>query len=47
MLDNASKTFFHLLAKSDTLRSVASRYGMRHEHAFARRFIAGPSGNPR
>jgi proline dehydrogenase len=41
MLDNASKTFFHLLAQSTTLRSLASRYGMRSSSAFARRFIAG------
>lgn len=41
MFDNTSKTFFHLLAKSDTLRAAASRYGMRHPGAFARRFIAG------
>jgi proline dehydrogenase len=38
---DASKSFFHLLAKSDLLRGVASRYGMRGERAFARRFIAG------
>jgi proline dehydrogenase len=41
MLANASKTFFHLLARSSALRYLASRYGMRNEHAFARRFIAG------
>ncbi|MGE3956576.1 MAG: proline dehydrogenase family protein [Vicinamibacterales bacterium] len=41
MLDNASKAFFHLLAQSGFVRTVASRYGMRHERAFARRFIAG------
>ena len=41
MLANASKTFFHLLAQSDSLRYLASRYGMRHESSFARRFIAG------
>jgi len=41
MLANASKTFFHLLAKSDLLKTVASRYGMRSPNAFARRFIAG------
>ena len=43
MLANASKTFFHLLAKSDLLKSAASRYGMRSPSAFARRFIAGES----
>src|SRR3954470_19849744 len=41
MFSNASKTFFHLLAKSDLLKRAASRYGMRHETSFARRFIAG------
>ncbi len=41
MFANASKAVFHLLAQSDTLRAVASRYGMRHPSAFARRFIAG------
>jgi len=41
MLANASKAFFHLLAKSDLLKSAASRYGMRSPTAFARRFIAG------
>jgi proline dehydrogenase len=41
MLANASKTFFHLLAKSRTLKTLASRYGMRQPTSFARRFIAG------
>jgi proline dehydrogenase len=41
MLANASKTFFHLLAKSRTLKTLASRYGMRRPTSFARRFIAG------
>jgi proline dehydrogenase len=41
MLDNASKAFFHLLARSGTLRNIASRYGMRSPTSFARRFIAG------
>jgi proline dehydrogenase len=41
MFSNASKTFFHLLAKSDLLKQAASRYGMRRETSFARRFIAG------
>ena len=41
MFSNASKTFFHLLAKSDLLKQAASRYGMRHDTSFARRFIAG------
>jgi proline dehydrogenase len=41
MLDRASKTFFHLLAKSRVLQKVASQYGMRKATSFARRFIAG------
>ena len=41
MLDNASKAFFHLLARSGTLKTIASRYGMRNPTSFARRFIAG------
>lgn len=41
MLDNASKAFFHLLARSQALRNLASRYGMRSATSFARRFIAG------
>ena len=41
MLDSASKTFFHLLAQSQTLKKLASRYGMRKPSSFARRFIAG------
>jgi proline dehydrogenase len=41
MLDNASKAFFHLLARSGTLKNLASRYGMRSSTSFARRFIAG------
>ena len=41
MLDSASKAFFHLLAQSQTLKTLASRYGMRRPASFARRFIAG------
>jgi proline dehydrogenase len=41
MFDNASKAFFHLLARSRTLKKIASRYGMRQPTSFARRFIAG------
>jgi proline dehydrogenase len=41
MLDNASKAFFHLLARSSVLKNLASRYGMRSTTSFARRFIAG------
>ena len=43
MLDSASKTFFHLIAQSQTLKKLASRYGMRKPSSFARRFIAGES----
>ena len=41
MLQTVSKTFFHLLAASQGLKSLASRYGMRAPGSFARRFIAG------
>src|SRR5205809_225855 len=41
MIDRASKTFFHLLAKSSVLNTMASRYGLRRPRSFARRFIAG------
>jgi len=41
VLENVSKTVFHLLAKSDLLRRAASHYGMRRPSSFARRFIAG------
>ena len=41
MLDAASKTFFHFIAQSRTLKRLASRYGMRKPTSFARRFIAG------
>jgi proline dehydrogenase len=41
MLQIASKAFFHALAGSTTLKSLASRYGMRRGASFARRFIAG------
>jgi proline dehydrogenase len=41
LLDRASKTFFHLLAGSGTLKQLAARYGMRKPNSFARRFIAG------
>jgi proline dehydrogenase len=42
MLQTVSKTFFHLLAGSKSLKRIASRYGMR-PGGFARRFIAGES----
>jgi proline dehydrogenase len=41
MLDGASRAFFHLLARSKALKTVASRIGMRRRTGFARRFIAG------
>jgi proline dehydrogenase len=41
MLDSASKAFFHLIAQSQTLKKLASRYGMRKPTSFGRRFIAG------
>jgi proline dehydrogenase len=41
MLESASKAFFHLLAQSGVLKTLASRYGMRRPSSFARRFIAG------
>jgi len=36
-----SKSFFHTLAGSDAIKRAASRFGMRTEASFARRFIAG------
>lgn len=41
MLQTVSKTFFHVLAGSQSLKALASRYGMRGGGGFARRFIAG------
>lgn len=43
MLEAAPKAFFHLLAQSNALKKLASRYGMRNPASFARRFIAGES----
>jgi proline dehydrogenase len=43
MIDRASKAFFHALASSPALKQLASRYGMRRDGGFARRFIAGES----
>lgn len=43
MLSPLSKSFFHMLAGSRGLKSLASRYGMRAPGSFARRFIAGES----
>lgn len=41
MFDTASKAFFHLLAGTPPLKTLASRYGLRRPTSFARRFIAG------
>jgi proline dehydrogenase len=41
MIDRTSKAFFHLLAGSEALQRMASRYGMASPESFARRFIAG------
>jgi len=41
MIDRVSKAAFHALAGSNSLKRMASRYGMRRERSFARRFIAG------
>ncbi len=41
MLDAASKSFFHALARSRRLARLASKYGMARPTSFARRFIAG------
>jgi proline dehydrogenase len=41
MLDVVAKSFFSALASSAALKRLASRYGMRHEQSFARRFVAG------
>jgi proline dehydrogenase len=43
MLQTVSKAFFSILAGSQALKSLASRYGMRASGGFARRFIAGES----
>jgi proline dehydrogenase len=45
MLQTASKAFFHVLAGSTALKSIASRYGMRQGGGFARRFIAGETAD--
>jgi proline dehydrogenase len=41
IIQAASKGFFHVLAGRQTLKALASRYGMRDGRSFARRFIAG------
>jgi proline dehydrogenase len=43
MIDAASKAFFHFLARNESLKHMASRYGMASPTSFARRFIAGES----
>jgi hypothetical protein len=40
MLHSASKAFFHLLARLDALKTLASRYGMREPTSFARRLAS-------
>ena len=41
MIQAVSKTFFHALAGSASLKRLASSYGFRSDKSFARRFIAG------
>ena len=42
MLDSAVEgVFLTRSPRSQTLKTLASRYGMRKPHSFARRFIAG------
>jgi proline dehydrogenase len=41
MLAALSKATFSMLGSSAVLKRAASRYGMRHPHSFARRFVAG------
>jgi proline dehydrogenase len=41
MIGAVSRAAFSSLAGSRTLKIVASRYGMRRAHGFARRFVAG------
>jgi proline dehydrogenase len=41
MIQTASKAFFSAVAGSGSLKTLASRYGMRGPRSFARRFIAG------
>lgn len=43
MLDALPKAAFSVLAGSNVLKRMASRYGMRNPASFARRFIAGES----
>jgi proline dehydrogenase len=41
MLDSASKTVFHLLARSHLLQLAATRFGMRRHGSFVHRFVPG------
>jgi proline dehydrogenase len=41
MIGRLSKAFFHTLAASQSLKRLASHYGLRPSGGFARRFIAG------
>ena len=41
MIDALSKAFFGTLAGSAALKGLSSRYGMRSQRSFARRFVAG------
>ncbi len=41
MLSAASRAFFHILARSSTLKHLATRYGMGSDESLVRRFIAG------
>jgi len=41
VIDALSKAFFGTLAGSRRLKRLASRYGMRSDRSFARRFVAG------
>jgi len=41
MIQTASKALFSTIAGSSSLKTLASRYGMRGPRSFARRFIAG------
>src|SRR4029453_14671480 len=39
-----AKAVFYALSRSATLKRLASKYGMRSHDSFARRFIAGETG---
>jgi proline dehydrogenase len=41
MLDTASKAFFHLLAQSSSLKTLATRFAMRRPASFVHRFVPG------